>query len=71
MVSRPNRKSMENKAMNVCTNDKKDNKMNTHKVYTNDSKEPTPKTHTIEFKDSNMVRERLKKPKTKKKIKKR
>ena len=56
--------------MNVNTNDKKDNKMNAHKGYTNDSKEPTPITHTTECKDSNMVREWLKKFKTKKKTKK-
>ena len=70
MVSRPKGKSMENKSINVNTNDKTDNKMNTHKSYTNDPEEPTPITHTTKFKDSNMVREWLKKLKTKKKLKK-
>ena len=70
MVSRPKGKSMASKPVNVKTNDKPDNKMNTHKSYTNDYEEPTSITHTTEFKDSNMVREWLKKFKTKKKTKK-
>ena len=56
--------------MTVQTNDKTDIKMNTQRANTNDTKGTIPKTHAIKFIGSNMVREWLKKLKTKKKLKK-
>ena len=70
MALRCNRRMMESKTVTIPTNDIKGNKMDTHNVHTNDPEEPTPKTIAIKYVSSNMVREWLKKLKTKKKLQK-
>ena len=67
MVSRCSRRMMESKTVTIPNNDIKGNKMDTHNVNTNDPEEPTPKSIAIKYVSSNMVREWLKKLKTKKK----
>ena len=53
--------------MNVQTNVKTKNKMDTQKAKTNDMKVPTTKKHAKKFKGSNMVRDWLKNIKKNKK----